>query len=85
MDLKRGNRFFGGWFLAVTSSGPGGLMFLVVLWLGAPEGSSGSGSDFKAFQKMGPRLKISSDRLGEPEIKLRTPGYKASDLSTTPE
>ena len=40
--------------------------------------------DFKASQKTGPGLKVSSNRLGEPGIELRTPGYKASELSTTP-
>ena len=32
---------------------------------GTPEGSTGSGSAFKASQKTGQRLKVSSDRLGE--------------------
>ena len=32
---------------------------------GTPEGSTGSGSGFKASQKTGQRLKVSSDRLGE--------------------
>ena len=32
---------------------------------GVSKGSTGSGSDFKASQKTGPRLKVSSDRLGE--------------------
>ena len=57
----------------------------MVLCPGAPEGSTGSGSDFKVSQKMGPQfIKVSSDRLGEQGIKLGTPGYKASDLSSTP-
>ena len=30
---------------------------------GTPEGSTGSGSGFKASQKTGQRLKVSSDRL----------------------
>ena len=30
-------------------------------------------------------FKVSSDRLGELGIELRTSGYKASDLSTTPQ
>ena len=35
--------------------------------------------------EMGPRLKVSSDRLLKPGIKTATPGiYKASGLSTTP-
>ena len=33
--------------------------------VGAPEGSTDSGSGFKASQKTGLRLKVSSDRLGE--------------------
>ena len=49
-----------------------------------PKGSIGFGSGFKASQKTGPRLKVSTDRMGEPGIDLRTPRYKASDLSTTP-
>ena len=41
-------------------------MLFVVLCPGAPEGSTGSGSGFKASQKTGQRLKkVSSDRLGE--------------------
>ena len=41
---------------------PGGF---VVLYPGAPEGSTGSGSGFKASQKTDQRLKVSSERLGE--------------------
>ena len=37
----------------------------MVLCPGTPEGSTGSGSGFKASQKTGQRLKVSSDRLGE--------------------
>ena len=44
---------------------PGGFMVFVVLCPGTPEGSTGSGSGFKASQKTGQRLKVSSDRLGE--------------------
>ena len=40
-------------------------MLFVVLCPGTPEGSTSSGSGFKASQKMGQRLKVSSDRLGE--------------------
>ena len=40
-------------------------MLFVVLCQGTPEGSTGSGSGFKASQKTGQRLKVSSDRLGE--------------------
>ena len=39
-------------------------MLFVVLCPGTLEGSSGSGSGFKASQKTGQRLKVSSDRLG---------------------
>ena len=55
--------------LALISTGRVGLWFCGGggggLCTGAPEGSTGSGSDFKAPQKTGPRLKVSSDRLGE--------------------
>ena len=44
---------------------PGGFMLFVVLCPGTPKGSTGSGSGFKASQKTGQRLKVSSDRLGE--------------------
>ena len=40
-------------------------MLFVALCPGTPEGSTGSGSGFKASQKTGQRLKVSSDRLGE--------------------
>ena len=40
-------------------------MIFVVLCPGTPEGSTGSGPGFKASQKTGQRLKVSSDRLGE--------------------
>ena len=42
-----------------------GFRLFVVLCPGTPEGSTGSGSGFKASQKTGQRLKVSSDRLGE--------------------
>ena len=38
-------------------------MIFVVLCPGTLEGSTGSGSGFKASQKMGQQLKVSSDRL----------------------
>ena len=53
---------------------PGGFMIFVVLCPGTPEGSTGSGSGFKASQKTGQRLKVSSDRLREailPSVFLR--------------
>ena len=40
-------------------------MVFVVLCPGTPEGSTRSGSGFKASKKTGQRLKVSSDRLGE--------------------
>ena len=40
-------------------------MLFVVLCPGTPKGSTGSGSGFKASQKTGQRLKVSSHRLGE--------------------
>ena len=40
-------------------------MLFVDLCPGTPEGSTGSGSGFKASQKTGQRLKVSSNRLGE--------------------
>ena len=43
----------------------GGFMLFVILCPGTPEGSTDSGSAFKASQKTGQRLKVSSDRLGE--------------------
>ena len=49
-------------------------MLVVVLCPGTPEGSTGSGSGFKASQKTGQRLKVSSDRLGEAGIEPATPG-----------
>ena len=39
---------------------------------------------FKVSQKVEPRLKVSSNRLVKTGLELGTPGYKASDLSTTP-
>ena len=42
---------------------PDGFMLFVVLCPGTPEGSTCSGSGFKASQKTGQRLKVSSDRL----------------------
>ena len=44
-------------------------MLFVVLCPGTPEGSTGSGSGFKASQKTGQQLKVSSDRLGEAGTK----------------
>ena len=49
----------------VYQNWPGGFMLFVVLCPGTPEGSTDSDSGFKASQKTGQRLKVSSDRLGE--------------------
>ena len=46
-------------------------MLFVVLCPGTPEGSTGSGSGFKASQKTGQGLKVSSDRLGEAGNRTR--------------
>ena len=54
---------------------PGGFMLFVVLCPGTPEGSTGSGSGFKASQKTGQRLKVSSDRLGEAGIRTCDPWF----------
>ena len=52
-------------FLGCTSTGRVGLCFLCFLYPGTPEGSTRCGSGFKASQKTGQLLKVSSDRLGE--------------------
>ena len=49
-------------------------MLFVVLCPGTPEGSTGSGSGFKASQKTGQRLKVSSDRLGKAGNRTCDPG-----------
>ena len=54
---------------------PGGFMLFVVLCPGTPEGSTGSGSGFKAPQKTGQRLKVSSDRLGEARNRTCDPWF----------
>ena len=50
-------------------------MLFVVLCPGTPEGSTGSGSGFKASQKTGQRLKVSSDRLGEAGYRTCDPWF----------
>ena len=50
-------------------------MLFVVLCPGTPEGSTGSGSGFKASQKTGQRLKVSSDRLGEAGNRTCAPWF----------
>ena len=56
---------------------PGGFMLFVVLCPGTPEGSSGSGSGFKASQKTGQRLKSLIRQTGRSrESHLRPLVYK---------
>ena len=50
-----------------------GLWFLCP---GTSEGSTGSGSGFKLSQKTGPRLKVSSGRLGEAGNRTYNPGLR---------
>ena len=57
-------------------------MFFVVLCPGTPEGSTDSGSDFKASQRTGPQLKVSSD-WEKPGIEPATPGLQDIGLYTT--
>ena len=58
-------------------------MLFVVLCPGTPEGSTGSGSGFKASQKTGQRLKVSSDRLGEAGNRTWDPWFTDIGLSPT--
>ena len=55
---------------------PGGFRLFVVLCPGTPEGSTGSGSGFKASQKTGQRFKAG--------IEPATPGLQDIGLSSTP-
>ena len=50
-------------------------MLFVVLCPGTPEGSTSSGSGFKASQKTGQRLKVLSDRLGEASTRTCDPWF----------
>ena len=59
------NKYFCGRVPWLYRYWPGGFMLFVVLCPGTPEGSTGSGSGFKASQKTGQRLKVSPDRLGK--------------------
>ena len=47
----------------------------VVVCPGTPEGSTGSCSGFKASQKTGQQLKVSSDRLGEARNRTCDPWF----------
>ena len=55
-------------------------MLFVVLCPGTPEGSTGSDSGFKASQKTGQRLKVSSDRLGEAGNRTCDPWFTVIKL-----
>ena len=46
-----------------------------MIFCGSPEGSTDSGSGFKASQKTGQRLKVSSDRLGFIQYVVSTPTF----------
>ena len=50
-------------------------MLMVVLCQGTLEGSTGSGSGFKASQKKGQWLKVSSDRLGNARNQTCDPWF----------
>ena len=64
-------------FLGYSQYWPGEFTVLCVFSCpGAPEASTGSGSDFKASQKIGPRLKVSSDRLGEAGNRTCDPWFR---------
>ena len=54
-------------------------MLFVVLCLGAPEDSTGSGFGLKRLRRRGHSLKSHPK-----DWESRTPVFKASDLSTTP-
>ena len=58
-------------------------MLFVVLCPEPPEGSTGSGSGFKASQKTGQGLIVSSDRLGEVGNRTCDPGLQDIGLSPT--
>ena len=59
-------------------------MLFVVLCPGTPEGSTGSGSGFKASQKMGNGLKSHPTDWEKPGIEPATPGLQDIGLSPTP-
>ena len=59
-------------------------MSVVVLCPGAPEGSTGSGSGFKASQKSGNGFKSHPTDWEKPGIKPATPGLRDIGLSPTP-
>ena len=58
-------------------------MVLVFVSPGAPKGSTGSDSGFKASKKTGPWLNVSSDRLGEAGNQTCDPCLQGIGLSPT--
>ena len=58
-------------------------MLFVVLCPGTPKGSTSSGSGFKASQKTGQRLKVSSDRLGEAKNRTCYPWFTSHRFMTS--
>ena len=75
---------FGALFLGYNQYWPGEFMVFVVLCPGAPEGSTGSGSDFKASQKTSHSLKSHPTDWEKLGIYPATPGLKDIGLSPTP-
>ena len=59
-------------------------MVFVILCPGTPEGLTGSGSGFKASQKTGQWLKVSSDDWEKPRIEPARPGLQDIGLSPKP-
>ena len=58
-------------------------MLFVVLCPGTPKGSTSSGSGFKASQKTGQPLKVSSDRLGEAKNRACDPWFTRRRFMTS--
>ena len=63
-------------FLGYNLYWPDGLMFFHVLCPGAPVGSTGSGSGFKASQKTGHSFKSDPTDWEKPRIEPATPGLQ---------
>ena len=63
-------------FLVYNQYWPGGFMFFVVLCPGATEGSTVSGSGFKASQKTGHGFKSHPTVCEKPGIEPATPGLQ---------
>ena len=63
-------------FLGYNQFWPGGFMLFVVLCPVEPEGSTGSGSGFKASQKTGHALKSHLTDWEKPGIEPASPGLQ---------